>query len=193
MLCDVVEPEQELLSDHDVFVVRGLLSAVECAAFIAEAEAEGFECAPLSTAQGMVMDETIRSSARVMWDREDWAEALWERVAQLDLPCPEGREPVALNERLRLYRYGRGQFFAPHYDGFFRRPGQMSVYTVMVYLSDGFSGGETVFPMLDIAVTPEVGMGLLFFHDLLHEGCPVVSGQKYVLRSDLMYADGSVR
>lgn len=189
MLSDVVELEQELLSDHDVFVVRGLLSAAECAAFIEEVEAEGFEPAPLSTSQGAVMDETVRSSARVMRDREDWAEALWERVAQLDLPWFEGREPVALNERLRFYRYDRGQFFAPHYDGFFRRPGQMSFYTVMVYLSEDFTGGETAFPMLDITVTPEVGMGLLFFHDLLHEGCPVESGRKYVLRSDLMYAD----
>ncbi|MFT5682520.1 MAG: prolyl 4-hydroxylase [Myxococcota bacterium] len=184
-----VDPEQELLADHDVFVVRELLSAAECQAFIEEVEAEGFEDAPLSTSQGAVRDESVRNNTRVMRDREDWAEALWERVAGLDLPWCEGREPLALNERFRFYRYDPGQFFAPHYDGFFRRAGQMSFYTVMVYLNDDFSGGETAFEMLDIDVVPEVGMGLLFFHDLLHEGRPVEAGRKYVLRTDLMYAD----
>jgi hypothetical protein len=31
------------------------------------------------------------------------------------------------------------------------------------------------------------GHALLFQHRLLHEGCPVRSGIKYVLRSDVMY------
>jgi hypothetical protein len=30
-------------------------------------------------------------------------------------------------------------------------------------------------------------MALVFNHDLLHEGKEVISGRKYVLRSDVMY------
>jgi hypothetical protein len=55
----------------------------------------------------------------------------------------------------------------------------------MVYLNGGFSGGETNFG--EVRVTPETGLGLLFDHYLLHEGTAVISGRKYVLRSDVMY------
>jgi hypothetical protein len=30
-------------------------------------------------------------------------------------------------------------------------------------------------------------MGLLFVHERKHEGAPVTSGRKYVLRTDVMY------
>ena len=36
-------------------------------------------------------------------------------------------------------------------------------------------------------IVPRAGMALLFQHRVLHEGAPVRSGVKYVLRSDLMY------
>jgi hypothetical protein len=53
-------------------------------------------------------------------------------------------------------------------------------------------GGETKFyldngmPRLD--VKPECGMALMFAHRQLHEGTSVVQGRKYVLRTDVMYA-----
>jgi hypothetical protein len=46
----------------------------------------------------------------------------WERIAPLDLPWIDGLAPVAINERFRFYRYTKGQYFAPHYDGFYCRP-----------------------------------------------------------------------
>lgn len=36
-------------------------------------------------------------------------------------------------------------------------------------------------------ITPKQGQILLFEHRQLHEGAPVISGQKYVLRTDVMY------
>jgi hypothetical protein len=30
-------------------------------------------------------------------------------------------------------------------------------------------------------------MALVFIHELLHEGAPVIKGRKYVLRSDVMF------
>lgn len=63
----------------------------------------------------------------------------------------------------------------------------------MVYLNSDFTGGETKFydedgSRLRVAVRPERGMALGFVHLQLHEGAPVVSGRKYVLRTDVMYA-----
>ena len=91
-----------------------------------------------------------------------------------------------LNERLRFYRYGPGQRFAPHTDGCHRRPnGEESLLTLMVYLSAVAAGGETRFET--VAIAPAPGLALVFDHDLLHEGAAVVEGQKYVLRTDVMY------
>ena len=44
---------------------------------------------------------------------------------------------------------------------------------------------------LHVTVRPERGMALGFVHLQLHEGAPVVRGQKYVLRTDVMYALGT--
>jgi len=46
-----------------------------------------------------------------------------------------------------------------------------------------------MFHDFDEAVVPRAGMALLFQHQLLHEGCVMESGVKYVLRSDVMYGD----
>jgi hypothetical protein len=36
-------------------------------------------------------------------------------------------------------------------------------------------------------VRPVRGTALVFRHRLLHEGAPVLTGRKYVLRTDVMY------
>jgi hypothetical protein len=66
----------------------------------------------------------------------------------------------------------------------------------MVYLNDQVVDGETNFfwdtesallrrPFC--SVKPKTGMALVFVHRLWHEGAVVQSGQKYVLRTDVMY------
>ncbi|GET42807.1 hypothetical protein MiSe_76250 [Microseira wollei NIES-4236] len=82
----------------------------------------------------------------------------------------------------------------------------------MIYLNEGFAGGETRFyvgtrhPLdlrktdnlnmpcpyygdrSEISVVPVTGMALCFIHDLAQEGASVIRGRKYVLRSDVMYS-----
>ncbi len=57
--------------------------------------------------------------------------------------------------------------------------------TFMIYLNEDMKGGETKFIECDIK--PETGKALIFIHELLHEGAPVLEGVKYVLRTDVMY------
>ena len=93
---------------------------------------------------------------------------------------------AGLNERLRVYRYGAGQYFRKHRDGCFQRSlEERSFLTLMLYLNDDFVGGETVFE--GAVVRPRTGSALWFFHPLLHEGREVRAGQKYALRTDVMY------
>ena len=56
-------------------------------------------------------------------------------------------------------------------------------YTLLVYLNDNFSGGETKFYDDDFklikTIKPEKGKGLFFDINIFHQGETVISGNKY--------------
>ena len=172
-----------------IFTHEDALSASECAALITLTEGVGYEAAPITTAAGFVMRPDIRNNTRVILDDDARSAALWSRLSPL-VPAVSGEDrPIGLNERFRFYRYDPGERFALHTDGCYRRQnGEESLLTLMIYLNDGFGGGETTFPELDVRITPKTGMLLLFRHELLHAGEAVTRGRKYVLRSDVMYS-----
>ncbi len=171
------------------FTVSDFISAEECAGYIQLSEQVGYSAAPITTGLGPVMSPGVRNNLRVMIDRPDIAADLWTRAAPLFQRGPGDLPPVGLNERLRFYRYDVGHRFRAHRDGCYRRPGtkQRSLYTMLVYLNDGCTGGETYFLETGDAVRPETGMALFFVHRLLHSGVSVETGRKYVLRTDVMF------
>jgi predicted 2-oxoglutarate/Fe(II)-dependent dioxygenase YbiX len=180
------------LDGDNVFIIEHFLSAEECARHIDRSEQAGYEAAPITTSSGFVMAPDVRSNARVMIDDPGLAAELWERVSPFIPRNFPGWEPSGLNERFRYYRYDVAETFAPHYDGYYQRPnGERSKLTLMIYLNEGFEGGETNFfrsnGALRLAVEPECGKALAFLHAQLHEGAPVTAGRKYVLRTDVMY------
>jgi prolyl 4-hydroxylase len=176
-------------NEHDIFTVPHVLSAQECAALVAHAEALGFEAAPITTPRGFVMAPSVRNNTRVMLDDEARAAALWERLSPV-IPQRRGAwRATGLNERLRFYRYEPGQRFKWHHDGAFERtPDERSHLTLMIYLNDDFVGGQTEFALDEtLGVRPQTGMALLFHHPVLHQGAAVLQGVTYVLRTDVMY------
>lgn len=174
-----------------IWVVKEFFSPAECQEWIDFAEGEGFDDAPISIGIGKEsIRKDVRNNSRVMIDDEERALHLWQR-AKTHLPkMIYQRLAVGLNERLRFYRYDPGQQFRTHFDGSFRRStGEQSLLTFMVYLNEDFQGGETTFLNIEkTIVTPETGMMLAFTHNILHEGSEVLSGRKYVLRSDVMFS-----
>ncbi len=172
-----------------IFTVSNVLSSEECAEYIALTEKIGYTPAGLTMGQDQYfMAPNVRNNDRVILDDEARAAQLWHRIAEYIPVTIDGWTALGLNERLRFYRYDPGQRFAPHGDGsFMRQVGEMSLLTFMIYLNDGFEGGETHFLEPDISVVPTAGMALCFRHELLHEGDWVIRGRKYVLRSDVMY------
>lgn len=171
---------------QNIFTIANILSHEECQAYIALTEQAGYIAATINTNKGFELRPDIRNNERVILDDFKIAKNLWQRVSDQIPPVLEGRQALGLNERFRFYRYDVGQYFAPHYDGAFRRDnGEQSLLTFMIYLNDDFDGGETDFG--EITIKPETGMALVFAHHLLHEGCAVTKGRKYVLRSDVMY------
>ena len=183
--------KEELLG-QSIFCIHGLLTSEECAGFIASSEHEGYGDAPITMGDSAIVLKDVRNNMRVMVDTPELAAQLFERARPFLPERLEAMELVGLNERFRFYRYDPGQTFTPHYDGSFRRSvSEWSELTFMVYLNDDFEGGETNFFREDgsttIRVKPVTGMALVFTHPILHEGAVVLSGRKYVIRTDVMY------
>jgi predicted 2-oxoglutarate/Fe(II)-dependent dioxygenase YbiX len=171
-----------------VFTINNFLSAEECAAFIADSEAIGFGEAVISTAVGDRMLKDVRNNDRILHDNKDLAARLFERALPFLPPEIDGWHPSGFNERMRFYRYSPGQYFKWHKDGTFRRSeSEESFLTFIIYLNDDYAGGATQFAWETIA--PKAGSVLVFPHRQRHQGAPVLSGTKYVLRTDVMYLD----
>jgi prolyl 4-hydroxylase len=173
-----------------VFTVRDFLAPDECAEWLRLAQDIGYEAAPITTARGFVMAPEVRNNTRVILDDVDRARALWQRLAPFVPARRHHWQAVGLNERLRFYRYERGQYFRWHHDGAFRRgPAEQSLLTVMLYLDAEFTGGSTDFDHGGeiVRVVPARGMALVFDHPIAHQGAPVERGVKHVLRTDVMY------
>lgn len=87
----------------------------------------------------------------------------------------------------RIYKYDVGQRFKMHRDGSYNRNDkECSFFSFLIYLNNDFEGGETYFEE-GTTIIPKQGDALLFHHPLRHEGRPIISGTKYVLRTDIMY------
>jgi predicted 2-oxoglutarate/Fe(II)-dependent dioxygenase YbiX len=172
-----------------ILKVQGVLTPEECAAFIAKIESLGPEVATINTQHGAAVRTDVRNNDRVMFDDDKLAQTLLNRVRGKVPEEIHGMTLVGLNERFRCYRYKPGMRFAPHKDGaFHRNEHEQSCYSFLVYLNEGFEGGNTTFATEpEISIKPKTGMGLLFQHPIIHEGSIVTTGIKYVARTDLMY------
>ena len=184
--------KQESIFEEHAFLIRDFLTPEECAGFIQSSEKIGYEEAPIHMGDSTIIIKDYRDNLRAMQDDPDTANRLFERMKPGLPQRVAGMTPVGLNERLRFYRYDKGHYFAPHHDGSFRRNRyEFSLYTVLIYLNEGFEGGSTDLLNDDDSVlyrlVPETGMAFLFRHEMLHTGAEVLNGSKYVLRSDVMY------
>merc|ERR1712066_1141101 len=147
----------------------------------------------------------------------DMAQLVWSRLPaelqrEVELTSPD-TDVRNVHEEWRISRYQPGQFFRAHYDesytrGFGRSAhggerlisnlqgehGETSSHTLLLILSDGFSKGATRFwPTGEydqaVDVTAPRGSMLVFEQlTLLHEGCALEAGEKFVAQGALMRA-----
>ena len=181
--------------------IPGVMDGSTCAELISRTEGTiGYREATLSVAGGgSVSRPDIRDNDTCILTDEGLASSIW---AQVRLHLPEhvdGKRAVGLNPRLRFYRYSTGQSFSKHTDGASVIDGQQSLWTILVYLNEGFGGGSTRLCVFDdrlvdrsIDVRPATGAAFVFDHSLLHASTPITSGVKYAVRSDVMFTCGTV-
>jgi hypothetical protein len=188
--------EQNFITDQ-IFTLANFLSAEECLAEIDRAQFAGFD----AQAYGARGPTEVRR--RAVLEDAACTNLLWERTSPflppLDqlyrgplVPSPlpsvalSAYVPTGMNPRLRYYGYYPGERFPEHFDiSYEESPESRSFLTFIVYLNEGYRGGETRFG--DVTITPRLGMALLFPHELRHEGAEIVEGWKCILRSDVMY------
>ena len=171
----------------DIFLIEDFLTETECNQYIALAQDKVFEEAKINVFGRQRMNKGIRNNDRLMIFDTAIAEELFNKSVDFLPQEHNGYQILNFNEMLRVYKYTLGQQFKMHRDGsYIRNEREKSIYTFMIYLNDDFEGGETEFENL-FAVAPKKGTALIFHHPLRHEGKTLISGVKYVLRTDIMY------
>jgi prolyl 4-hydroxylase len=181
----VTLPAAERLADRpDLRIVKGLLTAEECAYLIRTAEPL-FRPSMVYNDLGEEVRDTIRTSdgAGFFWLAEDPAvHAINRRIASATGSTYEQGEP------LQVLRYSPGQEYRPHFD-YLEANENPRPWTALIYLNEDYEGGATRFVKTGDEVRGRTGDVLIFGNsdgrgarDPLaeHAGLPVTSGVKYL-------------
>jgi len=183
----------EQVQGWEIFTIEDVLDTEECLAWIERAEDEGFATAPIYTEDGERIAVHLRDCYELTFFDEEASSLLTERIGPFLTGGPLADGFAGVHVRMRVCRYDPGQHFVPHSDASIEDDAGecISRLTLLVYLNEDFGGGETVFvdtwrePVAEIV--PREGMALCFEHELLHAGQTVLSGNKYIIRADLMF------
>lgn len=171
-----------------IFLIEDFLTPQECDHYIELKHGQVFEEAKINMHGRQLMNKGVRDNERLIVFDANLAETLFRKASEFLPQQHEDYRILDFNEMFRIYKYSPGQRFKMHRDGsYIRNEHEKSFYTFMIYLNDDFEGGETEFENL-FTVAPKKGSALVFHHPLRHEGKTLISGLKYVLRTDVMYS-----
>lgn len=195
----------QCLSPGTVWIQTNFFAAAECQTWIDWTHNDN---AWEYTAQRATRYIAHRECFRIQRNDNGVAHAIFGRLQQSGLLAVLQRElsfaehdddsyqAVACNPNIRLYQYGKNMSFGKHIDGSNETVVGQTEITLLVYLSQCQGGATRFYPALDgkkdasFCFAPQVGAVLLHVHGdrcLEHEADPVISGTKYVLRSDVCY------
>lgn len=205
-------PEPESIIDDQIIVIRNFFTKELCNELIKSFETKlSLETTPIIKSK----EYAVRFNDRTSMTDLISADILWKYLEQILLNNPYEdeelgeineifKESVGLNPQLRVYRYKKGHHFNKHYDDSVVCPippsgkkNGRTKWTLLIYLTgdEEFKGGGTIFypeirkcPPLNIH--PSKGMALLHKHGddcLKHEAEIVENGEKWVLRSDVIF------
>ncbi len=179
-------PSSEIIGDAPVVrLFRNLYTPDECA-HVAQAARELLEpTVVIDPKTGRNIPHPIRTShgATLGPTRED----LVIGALQRRLAAASGTH-VNQGEPLSILCYTPGQQYRPHFD-YVTGAANQRIKTIIVYLNDGYSGGETHFIMNGLKVAARAGDAIMFDNvtstgdlarDTQHAGLPVTRGTKWI-------------
>jgi prolyl 4-hydroxylase len=181
-----------------VIVVPGLLSHAECDALIKASEYNGFEkseVAGFKESDPAYLDLESRKSEQTWFsEKSNWVtDALRQRTK--DFLKTKGLEESAYEcEDIQVAKYYKKGYYKHHFDGddceIGNCPSNQRLATMLVYLKEPVSGGETDFITLKKSVKPKKGDAVFFwvadprtrklYKETLHAGMPVKEGVKMI-------------
>lgn len=153
-------------------------------------------------ARGLVLDETGGESVQDERSNRVMNFGLVDSDVILELTnhrlAAAAEMPAENAEGLGVLHYSPGERYKPHVDYIPDTPANAEhlaargqrVRTLLVYLNEGFEGGATEFPRLDLAYKPPRGSAVVFDSVkadgsvdpmTLHTGAPTTRGEKWVI------------
>jgi prolyl 4-hydroxylase len=162
-----------------------LFSAAECDFLIAEARPWLEPSIVIDPQSGRALRNPVRTSDGMSFAlvlENPAIHALNRRLAAVT-----GTE-AKQGESLQVLRYRPGQEYKPHFDAVAGEPNQR-ILTVLVYLTDDYEGGETLFLRTGLRFKGRRGDALVFRNALAdgrademsqHAGLPVTKGEKLI-------------
>jgi prolyl 4-hydroxylase len=158
---------ETLSEDPAVYASRGFFSADECAYVVRKAEPRLQPSMVTHRETGRLVAHPVRRSDGAFFGvtTEDLViSALNRRIAAICGTNADQGEP------LQILRYPPGGEFRPHHD-FVANNENQRILTALVYLSDGYEGGETQFIRSGLMFKGSTG-DLLFFRNVTPDGAP---------------------
>ena len=203
-------------SENMVCAIDNVLSKAQCDEIVSTSKEQYFQ-----DMSNKYNPKTRRNNSRLLVIDQGLSEILWNRlesvisklIEKYDIPCrPLGFdvlrgnwELAGMNNAIRINKYSRmkREFFAPHKDAQYCPSGdERSVFSLVIYLNQGFKGGETCFYFPKdstlqtkgltieeeikvhggleegfdhVKVTPSTGSAVLFSQNTLHESLPMIT------------------
>jgi Rps23 Pro-64 3,4-dihydroxylase Tpa1-like proline 4-hydroxylase len=186
------------------FTIENFLSEKECNEILELIKFKKFQKATIGDNKKSVETDT-RNNSRTFIEDHKFSEKLWNKFKSIEIIPKTMTNGVfklsGLYKHTLFYKYNEGEYFKEHFDGDRKDLNKKSFFTVLIYLNEDFEGGETTFihhkrimkknklkeELVLTPIKPKKGQLLVFRHNILHEGSILKSGEKIVLRSDIMY------
>jgi hypothetical protein len=168
-----------------VNIIEDVFTIEECQKLIEISEKKGY------TYETSFLDK--RKSKRSIIDNDMFSERLFNIIYKY-LPLTYNNKNIKyINPRFRFLKYDIGDYFTRHRDGnYVDAEGNQSLITILIYLNNDYEGGYTTFfsdpdDYNGYIIVPKPGMICLMDQEIGHEVNSLISGNKYVIRTEIMY------
>ena len=181
-----------------VFSVEGFLPAPVCDWLMRSAKKRLTRAKINDAATGTIGENQVRTGS--VFEAPQLEPDLVHQLVNLKVADALGI-PIVHQEPTNILHYARSQEYKPHYDVILPGPEQdlfarelsdlgQRTATFLVYLNEGYEGGETHFPRLGFSYKGKPGDALIFWNlsdvgaverNSLHAGMPVTKGEKWLL------------
>jgi prolyl 4-hydroxylase len=187
-------PQKQAICDAPrLRMIKAFASAAECRWLVARTR-DRLRPALVVTPGGVQTKNPSRTNSGIdfqLIDMDVVIETIRARISSAT------RLPLPLFEPSQVLHYAPGQEFRAHHDYFdLENPGHSEqlksgqrIATFLIYLNDGYTGGETAFPRAQLSFRGNIGDALFIANVersgqpdplTLHAGTPPASGEKWI-------------